>query len=255
LDPESRKSEINRRRQIWTDLKEKLGALSNKKCWYCESKEIRSDKHIDHYRPKNRVRENGCDAHQGYWWLAFEWRNFRYCCTYCNSLREDVKTGTVGGKGDRFPLKDESKRCYTPQDPLIDEQAALLDPTEPADTGLLWFDEDGSAQPRHAKDTALWPHVRAQQSIDIFHLNHADLQEARLGISNRCKRLVEQGDESWKNYANGSPGAEINFKRIVKDLMEYVYSAAEFSAAARATVMGLRSEHRPWIDSLLQSVN
>src|SRR5262245_47312628 len=77
LKPENRHSEINRRRQLWADLKESLGRLSSKKCWYCESKEIRSDKHVDHFRPKNRVTENGCNGHPGYWWLAFEWRNFR----------------------------------------------------------------------------------------------------------------------------------------------------------------------------------
>ena len=255
LEPETRKSEINRRRQIWADLKDSLGQLSSKKCWYCESKEIRSDKHVDHYRPKNRVGENGCDDHHGYWWLAFDWRNFRYCCTYCNSPREDETTNTVGGKGDRFPLRDEMRRCYKPEDCLSDEQPNLLDPTEPADAALLWFDEDGSARPKTTVESAPWPYQRAKDSIAIYHLNHTDLKEARLAIANRCKRLVERGDDSWKEYAQGSLGSETKFKKTIEDLTEYISPNAEFSAAARSTVMGLRSEHRPWIDSLLQSVN
>jgi uncharacterized protein (TIGR02646 family) len=222
LELESRHSEINKHRKVWTDLKENLGQLSSKKCWYCESKEIRSDKHVDHFRPKNRVRENGCDAHPGYWWLAFEWLNFRYSCTYCNSLREDETTKVIRGKGDRFPLRDESRRCYKPEDFLSDEQPTLLDPTEPADGALLWFDEDGTARPTTTMDAAPWPYQRAMDSIDIYHFNHTDLKEARLAIANRCRRLVEQGDDSWKEYAQGSLASETKFKKTIEDLTDYI---------------------------------
>src|SRR5207249_9483579 len=91
-----RHTAINDRRDIWTALKPGLEKLAAKKCWYCESREVRSDKHVDHFRPKNRVNEVGCEKHPGYWWLAFEWKNFRYSCTFCNSRRVDKATGSAG---------------------------------------------------------------------------------------------------------------------------------------------------------------
>jgi uncharacterized protein (TIGR02646 family) len=129
LGDNTRAAGINERRTVWADLKELLGSLSHKKCWYCEARQERSDMQVDHFRPKNRLSEEGCADHPGYWWLAFDWRNFRFCCTYCNSRREDPRTGTKGGKADRFPLREEARRCRTPEDILSDEQPVLLDPT------------------------------------------------------------------------------------------------------------------------------
>src|SRR5260370_29254202 len=56
---------------VWrdSDLKAELERLSDGKCWYCESREDRSDNPVDHFRPKGRVAE--CEDHEGYWWLAF----------------------------------------------------------------------------------------------------------------------------------------------------------------------------------------
>ena len=63
------------------------------------------------------------------------------------AVRRDDETDMTGGKADRFPLRDEAKRCWTPADLLSEEQPVLLDPTVRTDPGLLWFDEDGSARP------------------------------------------------------------------------------------------------------------
>ncbi len=205
---------------------------------------------VDHFRPKNRVSEEDCGNHHGYWWLAFDWRNFRFCCTYCNSRREDLTTGTMGGKADRFPLRDETKRCRTPEDLISDEQPVLLDSTVRADPALLWFDEDGTARP-NTNDEKSWPYRRAKESIEIYHLNHTGLKEARLEVSRDCQRMVGEGDEAWKEYSQGSPVAEEKFKQAVEFLGERLTDNAEYSAAARSTVMGLRSGDRPWLDTLL----
>ena len=55
LDDNARASGINERRAVWAGLKELLGDLSSKKCWYCEARQERSDMQVDHFRPKNRV--------------------------------------------------------------------------------------------------------------------------------------------------------------------------------------------------------
>ena len=254
LDNDERSRAINNRRRIWRELKPCLGKLTQKKCWYCEARQERSDMLIDHFRPKNRVGEEGCEGHPGYWWLAFNRKNFRYSCTYCNGLRRDDETDMTGGKADRFPLRDEAKRCWTPADLLSEEQPVLLDPTVRTDPGLLWFDEDGSAHPKYLESGAPWPYRRARESIDIYHLNHSDLREARQTVCNTCRRKVVEGDEAWKEASQGSSRAEEEFQKAFEDLEELMAEKAEFSAAARATVMGLRSAGRPWLDTVLTGI-
>src|SRR6266496_5376859 len=86
---------IQKHAHVWAALRSHLKTLS-KKCWYCESLELRSDQPVDHFRPKGAVR--GTKAASGYWWLAFDWKNYRLSCTFCNSRRVDVEGGTEGGK-------------------------------------------------------------------------------------------------------------------------------------------------------------
>jgi uncharacterized protein (TIGR02646 family) len=252
LPDAERHGAIKERRAIWSDLKLSLEQVSAKKCWYCESREVRSDKHVDHFRPKNRVGEGGCEKHPGYWWLAFDWKNFRYCCAFCNSSREDLATGNVGGKADRFPLRDEGRRCWQSTQPLSEEQPTLLDPTVEGDPALLWFDEDGMTRPSYSEEEAAWPHIRAKESIAVYHLNHTDLKEARLAVCTQCKRLIAEGDEAWREYTQGAGVAQDRFRRIVVQLKDLLSRNAEYSATARCTVMGLRSSNRPWLDSVLR---
>jgi hypothetical protein len=145
------------------------------------------------------------------------------------------------------------KRCCTPQHLISEEQPVLLDPTVAADPGLLSFNEDGMAAPTYPESTAPWLHRRAKESIAIYHLNHADLKEARQVVCMECKRKVTEGDQALREYSYGSAVAEDRFKRIVADLRERLKGSAEYSAAARATLMGLRSNDRPWLDTLLVS--
>src|SRR5207248_877805 len=109
------------------------------------------DKHVDHFRPKNSLSKEDSPNHPGYWWLAFCLANYRYSCTFCNSRRTDSASGSAGGKGDRFPIRDEAKRCQSQTDPLIREEPALLDPTVPGDPLLLWFDQDGTARATYSE--------------------------------------------------------------------------------------------------------
>jgi len=177
--PQDRSAEVNRHSQVWKDLKDTLKRASHDKCWYCESIGVRSDNAVDHFRPKNAVRE--CSDHEGYWWLAFKWENYRFCCTFCNCRRVDQETGQGGGKADHFPLRDEARRAKAPADRLDDEEPLLLDPAIPADPGLLWFDESGQAVPHPicCNDANGYPHRRAATSIDLYHLNHRELMDQR----------------------------------------------------------------------------
>ena len=122
----ARKNAINAKSTIWAEAGKIVGKVMSEKCWYCETKETRSDMPVDHFRPKNSVAE--CKGHDGYWWLAFNWENYRYSCTYCNSRRVDVVT--EGGKQDHFPLLNPESRVFDETGDINAENPILIDPCD-----------------------------------------------------------------------------------------------------------------------------
>ncbi len=85
-----------------TEVLTALRAIVGNKCWYSEVHLEGADPNVDHFRPKGRVREVDAELkdtgtlNDGYWWLAFEPRNFRLACVHSNQRRTD--SDTQGGK-------------------------------------------------------------------------------------------------------------------------------------------------------------
>jgi hypothetical protein len=129
--PVERKKFINQHR-IWSELQDWLRKLSHGKCWYSEAREIYSFYDVDHFRPKNRVKQLDGTEREPYWWLAFEWRNYRLSGGIGNRLNRDENNETRG-KGDFFPLREGSPAATGPKSDLRDELIYLLDPTDPDD--------------------------------------------------------------------------------------------------------------------------
>ena len=240
---------INSQSSLWADLKTNLEGLSNRKCWYCESYEKRSDRVVDHHRPKNNVRDSH-PPHDGYWWLAFNPENYRLGCTYCNSLRKDRETGEVGGKGDFFPVYDEARRVAPEGSDFKQENPLLLDPCNPSDVQLLWFKEDGRAVPRFDEIKKPWAYKRAKDSIKYYNLDEQEIKEARQGIYNKIKKLVEDGDFYFEAAYEMNAPASLAFENVLRDLALLVHKDSEFSAFSRAMIAGFRSEVRPWLDGM-----
>lgn len=238
---------INSQSSIWSDLKPSLEKLSKRKCWYCESYEKRSDRAVDHYRPKNNVRDSN-PQRDGYWWLAFDPTNYRLSCTYCNSRRSDRETGEVGGKGDYFPIYDETKRVKPEQLNFKRENPLLLDPCNPADVQLLWFKEDGRAIPKYDKDKKPWAYERAKESIRYYNLDEQEIKEARLGIYNKIKKLIEEGEIYFEEAYDINAPASLAFENVIRELAQLIHKDSEFSAFSRAMIAGFRSVVRPWLD-------
>ncbi len=248
LSAADRSKEISKH-PLWTELKSHLAGLSQQKCWYCESRQIRSDMHVDHFRPKNAVSKDDCVDHPGYWWLAYDWHNYRYSCSYCNSPHRDGETGTTAGKGSRFPVAIEAKHAKAPSDSVDDEQPVLLDPLVLADVSLLWFNEDGQAVPRHSGPG--WLCQRAAVSIEVFFLNQADLREARAARVGELRRAIAIAEGAYKDYAaGGSAVARERFERSVEEVAGFFLARAEYSAAARSYARGVQDEH-PWLGDIL----
>lgn len=250
--PGARSTAVNANSAVWRDLKDTLKRVSDDKCWYCESIDVRSDNAVDHFRPKSAVAES--PGHEGYWWLAFKWENYRFCCTYCNSKRVD-HSGQRGGKADRFPLRIEATRANNPAANLAAEEPLLLDPCAFADPGLLWFDETGQAVPHPVCGAAPdnYPRTRATTSIDVYHLNQPDLVEQRKVLCSEIRRRVEDADRYYSKYDAGDGTARGAFEDAVRELRNYLLSRARYSSASRAMLMGLRGTH-PVVDLVLAAV-
>jgi uncharacterized protein (TIGR02646 family) len=235
---------------LWSDVKIHLRTQSHDKCWYCETSTRAFPGDIDHYRPKGNIAETA--DHVGYWWLAFEWRNWRFVCRYCNSLNRDFVTGEVSGKGDSFPLlRGEAYRIKGPDEyeyyeELLREYPKLLDPTEREDTALLTFTSEGVPEPveeNEQQDT----YERARASIEIYHLDSSRLKNERKKIFVQVKRHVEDYQRfiyKWETEHDYSAYALA--RRAGKALGRMIAKDAEYSMAAIAYLKEHFQRHPDW---------
>lgn len=228
-------SPVNKCQAVWAEAKDRLKRVSNGKCWYCESRQERSDNAVDHYRPKSV-----------YPWLAYELSNFRYACTYCNSIRRNPDTGESSGKGDHFPLFSGARATLPAQ--LNAEDVVLIDPCKGVDPGLLDFLADGqpcAKYPEQAKRKD-----RAERSVRYYHLDHPDLVESRRLLALQIKDWVDGADTLYASLDQGDPATELAFSRFTESICRAIRESAEFSVFARRMVEGYKD--RPWIEDLLR---
>jgi hypothetical protein len=234
----------NAHADVWRELKDALAALfPEKKCWYCESPVDRADNAVDHFRPKGRV-SDAANPHRGYRWLAFDHRNYRYACTYCNSRRKDVVNDTVGGKADRFPLVEEANRLYAPG-PLNQEEPALLDPCELHDWELLGCQQENGKPCAASQDPAELH--RVAESIGIYHLDYEPTCKQRHAAAIRLMADVDQAKLFF-----GKPGFQEHFTATAKKIRRAIDRKAPFSGDMIFVLKGQRHDDHPWIQKLIE---
>ena len=243
---DERAAVLAQKASVWRELKDALASLSGDKCWYCETPKLRSDGAVDHFRPKGRVFE--APSHEGYWWMAFDYGNFRFACTYCNSRR--LGADTEGGKADHFPLLKEGMRALSEESAVKDEYPVLLDPTAPADPGLLWFEPDGRVVPKYAEADGGWRHFRADQSISLYHLNEGGTKTRRRDKHKTLLKAIEAAARHLGRFTCGELESMEDLNEAFDRIREMVKPSADYSSAAKATVLAYRHEH-PWLDEIL----
>lgn len=232
-----RKAVFKQYGDVWSDLKEELRKLSNKKCWYCESIDARSDNAVDHFRPKGNVK--GADPpHGGYWWLAFKCENYRFACTYCNSPRSG------GGKADNFPLVDENKRARKNTDYIDDEDPLLLDPTNPLDPPLLAFGDDGRAGA--AANAGTVDFEKGMRTVKCYNLNQVDLVELRLARIQQVRSWVSEADKQLQR-ANAGHGVQYrnSATAMIRNIMAALADDQPYSTAVRHFLAGMKAQSSP----------
>jgi len=246
-DAEKRKRLIRSRRRVWVDFRAHFERIYGAKCWYTESKNPGTDDDIDHYRPKGALA--GVDDHDGYWWQAFDWRNFRLSCHRANRLGTNPDTGDVHGKGSWFPLLDEAGRSRKPEDDLDRERPTLLDPTDPGDAAVLTFDQDGSVALVPGFEGDDEAQRRFEDSRKYLHLDWPMFREERQGLFARIHSKVSEGDQAGVKAARGDHTARVWLKGVAVEPIALAGEPKPYSKAAQAYIMRFRD--RGWVRTMV----
>lgn len=220
---EDRCTIIDANSKVWGELKDWLLGFSQGKCWFSEARDVFSHQEVEHFRPKKQAKNlDGSALNQGYWWLTFDWANFRVC-------------GNVGNrkKGSFFPLQDGSVAACCTNQCIDDEIPYLLDPCDPDDTDLLSFDMDGRAL---ASDhCGNWDSLRVNETINRLRLDFPPLEEERRRVWERCERLINECENlAVKFHEQPSATKRSRIKGIRDELREMVDAASPLSSVAIA---------------------
>jgi len=238
-------SAIERKKYItdnpdWNVLQKIMIEEYGYKCWYSEAPIGNGDPEIDHYRPKNRARQDDeksiINKDNGYWWLAYNIENYRLSGALSNKRRRDRlrENSEVEGKGDLFPLDLEKGKIADDEHSTFCEKPLLLDPIVASDVGLLTYDEGGIIIPNPLiKDE--FDKKRAEISIKLYHLDLDQLETARHQVWAECCNVI---NEAYLYYRESeSPEAKkLALKNCAETIMKKTNSKSEYSSVAKACV-------------------
>jgi uncharacterized protein (TIGR02646 family) len=227
-DKPARDKIIDDNADMWGRLKEWLLEQSHGKCWFSEAKDCFNHWHVEHFRPKKSAKDLDGAKYDAYWWLAFDWRNYRIC-------------GAVGNtkKGTFFPLRDGCTRCAPGGNQLL-EDPMLLDPCVARDPSLLTFNLEGKPLPAPDNNLTPWDHARAEYTITRCQLeDYPPLNEKRKVVWEDCWNAIQE----YRSYLH--LGATDPTDSLARDranqaaarILKKVQATEEFSAVARACVL------------------
>ncbi|MCU7882748.1 MAG: hypothetical protein KZQ82_00960 [Candidatus Thiodiazotropha sp. (ex Lucinoma annulata)] len=216
-----RNTTIDNNRDHWGKLKPWLFALSNGKCWFTEARDIASHMDVEHFRPKKEAKALDGAVREGYWWLAFDYSNFRAAGNVPNRK-----------KGGWFPLHKSSQcstyaaRCEEAETPY------LLDPIRQADVDLLAFDEEGNAIP--TPDANDWEKERVEISIERLKMNdHDALPQERRRVWQNVSEAIEgylNAKSKYRPGVNQAPAEKMEEK--LRQIKKLTNAEAELSSVA-----------------------
>jgi hypothetical protein len=255
--PDERAAFIEAKRvQTWGDhdLLESLRSVVGNKCWYSEVSLSGADPNIDHFRPKGRVVEVDNDTFEktgnisdGYWWLAFEPKNYRLSCMHSNQRRVDEQT--AGGKWDFFPVVGLRAPEGTEWD-LIGENVLPFDPCSAIDMALMWFDPDGKPGLRRQKPSAEEVR-RLKVTTWLFHLDKKETAQERSAYVEGIRKDLKTANIAYKlwNPHGGTPNLveRGRFDAALAEIRAKIADDAVFAGAKRCAVQLAKADYL-WIE-------
>lgn len=207
----------------WGKLKPWLLSLSDGKCWFTEARDIASHLDVEHFRPKKAARNIKGPERDGYWWLAFDYMNFRIAGTVPNRK-----------KGAWFPLRHGSQCSSYARRCEGDEVMYFLDPTNAHDVTLLAFDEEGKAVP--APGIPRWERVRVKRTVERLKLTeHQALSEERRKVWQKTTNLINKYLKALSE-ARTSAAARERVRATARDIVCLIKPDAELSAVAKCCI-------------------
>jgi uncharacterized protein (TIGR02646 family) len=225
-DIEARNKLIDDNKAHWGEIKGWLLDLSYNKCWFSEARDIFSHMDVEHFRPKVEAKDLDGTTRDGYWWLAFDYRNFRAC-------------GNVGNrkKGGWFPLQAGSVVSTFEHQCEESETRYLLDPTDADDVDLIAFDEEGKAIP--APGITEWEVQRVEETIRCLKLNeHEALPQERQKVWQRVALEIEKFQRAKSRCGvGGNPAAKQKASEHARNIRAMTRESEELSAVAKWCVL------------------
>lgn len=165
--------------KIWSEFKPILIKYYGEKCWYSECSLEGAFGEIDHFRPKNKSTDEQKNEilQDGYWWLAYDYLNYRLSCEKSNRSFDN------GGKNDMFPLKAGTSPASKGNN---NDTPILLDPCIESDVAIIDCNETGEII---ALSTDPYDENRVEISKKIYNWNC--FNTARKKIRSDCKIALE----------------------------------------------------------------
>lgn len=218
---DERKAFIDEHYGVWKKIRNELLAMSFHKCWYSEATNPVSDWHIDHFRPEKRISDDD-GKYDGYYWLAFDWTNYRVSGAILNRKKSDT-----------FPLAPGCERATWDNRDLNQEIYMILDPADKQDPYLLIYDEEGLPKPINPQDPRIVERVRVTK--ELLKLDDDDLVRERkdkwLEIAGDIEEIIEAVPA---DYANCQKDHHRRVDRLHEKLKAKLAPDAAYASTARA---------------------
>lgn len=201
--------ENNDRRYTSSGIRNKLNAIYNNKCAYCEKKVLDAEISIEHYRPKSI-----------YYWLSYSWDNLLFCCQTCNQNKGnnfDIKNDKVNYNGESFiNIHNLGIKYNKIEEPFI------INPEIDDIVNEIDFDKSGQISSKNEK---------IDKTIKIIKLYRKELIDIRLVIINNFINEIQEKYLIAKKKRNSSELTKYinNFVKKINNKQEH-YSLNNFIA-------------------------
>lgn len=240
----------------WRELYPALSKLSGHKCWYSEAPENSSEWEIEHFRPKAKSKNDNkiVIRDDGYWWLSYFWKNYRLAGSLVNKLRKDrFNDGEeVYGKGDFFPLEENSS-VAEPEDLYCKcENPLLLDPIKARDCSLISFDKNGEVFPTYTQEENTMRFKKGYVSIKHYGLIQTPLKRGRKGVWDKCDNIVSFANNYLRTYFDDENKREETIDECYSKLAELSSITEPFSMVVKSFVkIKSKEKNHEWLEDAI----